>query len=415
VSDADRSTVFWVSVGAGAVFTLAGIGASGLLADFYGEPEVRALFAVLSLSFFVTALGTTHAALLTREMNFRALELCVMGSTLFGAGLGIAVALQGYGAWAIIAQQLATSAVWAALLWCVSPWRPRLSISPASLRNLGGFSANVFAHRLLYYLHRNTANLLIGRFLGATPLGIYALAYNVILVPFSRIAGPIQEVLFPAFSRMQDDRARVTTVWLRTTRLVGMLSIPALAGLIIVAPDFVTVVLGSEWNKATPVIQVLAWVGLLQSLQTLNTDILQALDRTGTVLRFSILFYSAHFAAFVVGLQWGILGVAVGYAVSSTIVEPVYTQLTARALGTSIWAFSRNLSGVVQATLVMVSFVLLAQLMLGLVDSGAPAAARLVLLVLLGVAVYVPACVWRAPEIVSDLRSLRRGRARVAG
>ena len=101
------------------------------------------------------------------------------------------------------------------LLWLVSPWRPSFSFSRASLRSLGGFSGNVFVHRLLYYLHRNVDNLLIGRFLGPAALGVYGFAYNVMLVPFSRIAGPLTEVLFPAFSRMQHDRERMTAIWVR--------------------------------------------------------------------------------------------------------------------------------------------------------------------------------------------------------
>src|SRR5262249_15570128 len=77
-----------------------------------------------------------------------------------------------------------------ALIWFVSPWRPQLRFSVASLRDLGGFSIRVFGQRLLYYLHRNVDNLLVGRFLGAAALGVYALAYNLMLVPFSPLRRP---------------------------------------------------------------------------------------------------------------------------------------------------------------------------------------------------------------------------------
>src|SRR3712207_1321898 len=184
----------------------------------------------LSLGFLVTSLGTTQSALLTRELDFRALELRLLAGTLCGAVVGIGAAASGAGAWAIILQQLTIGIVSTTLLWFVSPWRPRFTFSRASLRELGGFSGNVFVQRLLYYAHRNADKLLIGRFLGPVALGPYALAYNGILLPFSRIAGPIQDVLFPAFSRMQDDRAQIASVWIRATRLVASLSIPPLPG-----------------------------------------------------------------------------------------------------------------------------------------------------------------------------------------
>ena len=84
----------------------------------------------------------------------------------------------------------------------MTPWRPKRRYSVAALRRLGGFSANVFGTRLLFYVNRNVDNLLVGRFLGARALGAYSIAYTIMLVPFNQIASPVQEVLFPAMSRL---------------------------------------------------------------------------------------------------------------------------------------------------------------------------------------------------------------------
>jgi O-antigen/teichoic acid export membrane protein len=249
-------------------------------------------------------------------------------------------------------------------------------------------------------------NLLVGRFLGAAALGAYSIAYNVMLTPFSRIAGPIQEVLFPAFSRMQDDPRRLTAVWVRVTRVVGAVSMPALLGLMVVAPDFIHVVLGPRWSAAAPVLQILVWVGLLQSLQTLNGDILVALDRTGTLFRYSVVFFCVHLTAFAIGLRWGIVGVAAGYAVTTTLVEPLYTWVTARALGVGLRELVGGLAGVAQAAAAMLACVLAARV--ALVHEGASPLVRLAVCVAVGAAVYVPTCALRAPELVAEVRGLRR-------
>jgi O-antigen/teichoic acid export membrane protein len=412
LEERDRSTAFWTSAGAGVVFTLVGIALSGPLASFYGEPKVRPLFIALSFSFLLASLGTTQSALLLRELSFRALELCMMGGAVVGAVLGIAAAIRGAGAWAIIVQQLTTAGVTTAALWACSSWRPRFAFSLASLRDLGGFSGNVFGQRFLYYVMRNVDNLLVGRFLGAAALGAYSIAYNVMLVPFNQVAGPVQEVLFPAFSRLQKDRERMTAVWIRCGRLVAAVTIPALLGLIVVAPDFVAVVLGHRWHAAGPVLRILAWVGLLQSLQRLNGDILQALDRTSLLLRFSIGAFVVNLGAFVLGLRWGILGVAACFAVSSTLVEPIYSVLTARALGVSVLAFPRSLVGVAEASVAMACCVLAARELL--VHAGVGPAGRLLAVTALGIALYVPLCAWRAREVSAELRELRARRPRPA-
>ncbi|HEY7019310.1 MAG TPA: lipopolysaccharide biosynthesis protein [Gaiellaceae bacterium] len=408
----DRSTVFWISAGLGLLLALVGIGLSGLLADYYREPEVRPLFAAVSVGFLVSALGTTHSALLAREMRFRRLELRQIAATLTGATAGITLAVSGFGAWAIVGQQLTEGAVSTVLLWCLLPWRPSLSISMASIRRLGGFAGNVFGENLLYQAGRNLGTLLIGRFVGAAALGAYALATNVILVPFSRLAGPLQQVFFPAFSRMSSDRERIADVWIRASRLVGTLAFPALTGLVIVAPDFVHVVLGDRWARATVIIQILAWVGLIQSLQTLNGEVLMALGKAGTLLRFTALWFVVTVAAFVIGLHWGIVGVALSYAISTALIEPLRTWVTTRALEISFWRFVRAFAGIAQATVFMA--VVLIPARLALIGADVQPAARLVLLVLLGGAAYGLGCFLRAHEVVDEVRGVLRPRRHVS-
>jgi O-antigen/teichoic acid export membrane protein len=408
----DRATVFWMSAAIGVALALGGIALSGPLAHFYDEPEIKPLFSVLSIGFFVTALGTTQMALLVRAMQFRRLELRQMAATIVGAIAGMTVALQHYGAWAIVAQQLGEAATSTVLLWFLASWRPSFKFSLTSLKRLSGFAGNVFGENLFYQSGRYLGTLLIGRFLGAASVGAYGLATNVILVPFSRIAAPLQQVFFPAFSRMQHDRERMADVWIRATRIVGLISIPALAGLAVVAPDFVDVVLGSKWHNAIPVIQILALVGIIQSLQTLNGEVLQALNRTGTLLRFTMLSFAGSVAAFALGVQWGIIGVAACYLASNILIEPLRTYLTTRALGIPVRRFLVSLSGVAQATALMAVAVLAARA--ALVAAGVPAAGRLVLLILLGGVVYAAGCMWRAPEITGEFRAFRAQRRGVA-
>jgi O-antigen/teichoic acid export membrane protein len=185
-------------------------------------------------------------------------------------------------------------------------------------------------------------------------------------------------------------------------RLLGMCAIPALTGLIVVAPDFVQIVLGPKWAAAAPLIQILAVVGMIQALQSISTDILQARGRTSTVLRFTLLFSAAHITGFVIGLHWGVKGVAAAYAITSILVEPIYTVLTARSINVSPWRPVLALRGIVEASLVMAVAVLATRM--GLIDVGVPAFPRLVLCVIVGAAVFLPVSIWRCPEVWADLR-----------
>jgi O-antigen/teichoic acid export membrane protein len=410
LTEDDRSTAFWMTIASGVVLMLVGFGLSGPVSDLYRQPATQPLFAALSVSFLISALGATQQALMFRELEFRKVEGLTIVGALASAPVAVVLAAAGYGPWAIIGQQMTVAAVTSALMWRASSWRPQLRFSRASLRDLWGFSGYLVGHRLLYYTQQNADNFIIGRFVGSAAVGAYAIAFNVMLAPASRIGAPLQRVLAPTFSRMQDEPARIADAWARVTRMIAALAVPALAGIIVVAPDFIRVLLGSEWDAAAPILQVLAWVGILQALQSINVDILMARDRTSVIFRFTAVFALAHLTAFAIGVHWGVVGVAAGYAISSTLIEPILTVLTARALGVSPMVFVRAVAGVFQAAIAMVAVLAVARP--ALVDAGVPAGPRLALLVLIGAVVYLPLCAWRAPELVRDVRSLLPGRRR---
>jgi O-antigen/teichoic acid export membrane protein len=405
LSDDDKNTAFWVTLGSGVLFTALGVALSGPIAALYGQPEARPLLMVLSASFFVSALGATQLTLMMREMDFRRTELLALGGTFVGCAAGVTLAAFGAGSWAIIVQQVTATLVTTALVWRRSTWRPGRTFSRASLRGLGGFSANMLGQRIMWYLQVNGDSFMIGRFLGTAALGTYAVAYNTILVPASKLGGPLQRVFSPAFSRIQDDPERIAATWARVARLIATVTVPSLAGLVVVAPDFVPLVLGRQWTSAVPVVQILAWVGIVQALQALNMDVLMARDRTRTMLRFSVVLTSCHLLAFAVGLHWGVVGVAVAYSISTTLIEPGQTILAARCLGVSPMVFVRAVWGVFQAGLGMCAAVLALRVLL--IDAGVEPLPRLAACVITGAVVYAALCAWRVPEILAEVRDLR--------
>ena len=204
---------------------------------------------VVSISFLPTTLQMVPAVLFQRAMNFRAIGIRLLIATIGGSIVGVVVAALGGGAWALVAQQLAISFLSLAFLWILSDWRPHFMFSRQSLRNLGGFGGAVLGSRFLDYAQGNADNILVGRYLGAA-CSVYSVAYNVILLPIQRLFVPIQDTLFPALSRIQDDRPRMGSLWLRVIRVVGAVVAPCMLGLIVVAPDFVPVVLGDHWLDA---------------------------------------------------------------------------------------------------------------------------------------------------------------------
>ena len=231
LTEAEKSTAFWVGVALGVSLTLVGIALSWPIADLYGEPRVQPLFAVLSAAFLFSALGIVQGALLVRDMRFRALQIRTVIAVGVSGAAAIVAAVAGAGPWAIVIQHLVITGLSTALLWRASSWRPRATFSRKSLREMSGYSAHVFGIDVLGWATVSLDNFLIGRYLGAAPLGAYSIAYSVMTTPLKRIASPLSTVFFPAFSAMRDPE-RVANAWLRATRMVAVVVIPLTLGMI---------------------------------------------------------------------------------------------------------------------------------------------------------------------------------------
>lgn len=407
VDEDDRSTVFWTCVAIGCTATAAGVALSWPVARFYGEPRVQPLFAVLSLIFAISSLGSTHAHLLVREMNFRGLELRAMAGALVGGAIALSLAVAGFGPWALVAQPLAAVTVSTVLLWVFARWRPRRRFSRAKLGEIRSFGGNVSGMLVLFQLNQNADNVLIGRFLGAQALGAYALAYNVILVPFSRLASPLHDVVYPVFTRLQDDPVRLARVWLRTVRLLAAVAAPAMLVLAVCAPDLVHVVFGEKWAKAAPVMQILAWVGALYVVQGLNSVLLQALGRTRLLFRYALASFAAGLSSFVLGLHWGIVGVAACFASVLTVIGPVYMTLAARAVGLRGRDVARSIAGVLGAAAVAACGAAVLRSLL--LHAGAAPGQRLVAVAAAAALLYAACAPLLAPGVIAELRALRVG------
>jgi O-antigen/teichoic acid export membrane protein len=330
-SDEDRSSVFWSLLAAGILCTAAGAALAPAAAAWFHDSRVTLLFAVAALTFILSALSATHRAIMTRELRFAALETGTIAAGIAGSAVVVAGVVAGLGAWALVVQQLTTFSVLAVASWIQCPWRPARRFSYGRLRLLAPVSMDVFVTRLSLGAARLVDNVIIGRFLGSAALGLYSLAYNVMLLPSSRLTGPVQDVLYPVFARLADERARLLAIWQRSTRAIVLLVAPLGIVVVATAPELVRAVFGARWAAAAPLVRILAVAGVLQALSTGNLRILVALGRSRSAARFGAAWLAAVVAAVATAVHWGILWVSVAYTCATAVFTPILFAIVAGA------------------------------------------------------------------------------------
>ncbi len=149
ITEIDRSTVFWTTVTMGLVLTIVMIGLSGVISEFFHQPQLQNLVIVLSFSLIIGSLGLTQGSLLERAMKYREISIRLIIATVGACVTAIVVAVAGGGAWALIAYQLGMVTIVTISLWQLAAWRPRFVYSWRSAKDFGGFGINVFGTGLL--------------------------------------------------------------------------------------------------------------------------------------------------------------------------------------------------------------------------------------------------------------------------
>ncbi len=314
------ASVYWVNVAFGLLTMITLIIISPFIADFYKEERVTAVLGFLSVNFLISSFGIMHQALLERELAFGKLARVELIGAAFGASGGILSALLGYGVWSLVIQSIAATSLATILLWYFMPWRPHFRFHFAQVKAVSNYSLNLMSFNIFNYFARNTDNLLIGRFLGAEALGFYNLAYLIMLYPMQNISWVIGRVMFPFYSRLQNDNESFGQIYLKIASAISVITFPMMLGLMAVARPFVMSVFGSQWSPVIVLLLILSPVGMIQSIGTSVGAIYQAKGRTDLMLKYGAAISLLNVASIIIGLQWGIQGVAAAYAISTLIV-----------------------------------------------------------------------------------------------
>ena len=319
VTHAQISFLFWVNVVLSLAVALIVVALAPLIAWFYHEPRLVWVTLVLSLTFVFGGLTVQHQALLRRQMEFKALAVRDVVSLAGGIAVGIALALLGFGYWSLVAVLFTTSVLNCILVWTICSWRPGRFQRGVGARGMLAFGGNLTAFNLLNYFSRNFDNILIGRVLGSAPLGIYTKAYGLLMLPIAQINFPMAAVLLPGLSRLQNDPVEYGRLFVNAVRAIALLTVPIVVFSFCFSHDVVVVLLGQRWLAVAPVFQLLAPAALFGAISFAPGWLCQSLGRTRRQLYYAMVSAPMCVGGFLIGIKWGIAGVAVSYSITFSV------------------------------------------------------------------------------------------------
>ena len=329
-TDVDRSTVFYFNLVVSALMYAIIYFAAPFLASFYENSELTPLIRCASVVVMINSLCIVQQATLTSRIDFKKQTVISLSSSIVSGLLGITLAYQGYGVWALVAQTITQYSMRALMLWIVVRWRPLLVFSRESFNDLFGYSSKLMFSNLIVAGGREVLQLLMGKFFSVASLGHYNYANKLgSFLPIT-ISMSIQRVLFPAFSQIQDKDEQLAENFRKSLVLTMSFIFPLMLSTSALAEPIINILLTKEWLPTVPLLRFMAITMAIWPLLLFNMNILWVKKRSDLSLRLEMINIVFRLGIVFAMYQTGILWVSIALCIAEFLNYLVYAKVIER-------------------------------------------------------------------------------------
>jgi teichuronic acid exporter len=337
LSDDDVAGAFTFSLISSLAMYAVVVGCAGLGAKALQTPELATVLPVLGLALLSVPFRSVPMAILEHRLQLKRSATVSLACSFAQGCVVLGLAVAGFGYWALIAGSMVANFLAVPVLAWQASWLPRLRWPGGWSNPLVSYGVHFTGGALCWYAYRNVDYAIVGRVLGPVALGYYSLAFTLISMPVDKIVATCNRVSFPVFCRLRHDRERVRDWYLRLAVLFGFVATPVLVGLAVVAQDAVLLVLGEKWLPAVRPMQAMSVAGVVMMLGSSIDVLFNAMGRPDVNFKFtafSLLVYPPLF--YVCGLYWGVIGVAMVWAIFYPIMVLLLIGMTRSITGIGV-------------------------------------------------------------------------------
>jgi O-antigen/teichoic acid export membrane protein len=318
----DFSTVFFFSVVMSLVLYAILFFGAPLLADFYSAYDREMLIAVIrvmGIQVIITSVNSVQSAYVSHTMQFRKTLPAALIATALSAAIGIWMAYNGYGVWALVAQYCVNAFAIMVVLWIVVRWRPAFAFSMQRFRSLFAYGWKIFAASMIKVLYNDLRSLVIGKFYTVSDLAYYNKGQSFPQLVESNVSGTIESVLFPAISKRQTSKEDMLAILRRAIKTSTFVLMPLLAGLAAVAEPLISVLLTDKWLPSVPYMQIICFTFMMMPIEIDNLQAIKAMGRSDIALKLEIIKKVIGVVLLIVSIPFGVMAIALSMLVGAVI------------------------------------------------------------------------------------------------
>lgn len=307
--------------------------AAPVIAAFFGESRLIAIVRFLSCQFILAAFMIVPQSLLDRNLNFKHKSLIDLSANLVGGMCSLGLALAGHGVWSLVWASLIIIGLRTIGYNVLISFRYLPSFRFSGMKDVLSFGGQITLEKIIWYVYSQADSLIIGKLLGKEVLGFYSVGKHVASLPADKIMPIINQIVFPAFSRIQDDLDRVGEHALKGMELLSFFAFPVFWGISCIAPELVSLVLGDKWKSAVLPLMFISMVFPIRMISSILVSILKSLKRTDLSLTNQFIYLGVMAPAFLLASHYGIVGISLVWPFMFPLCFFIVITRSARIIG----------------------------------------------------------------------------------
>jgi O-antigen/teichoic acid export membrane protein len=284
----DFSTVFYTNIAFCSLLYIGLFFAAPFIAEFYKDTALTPYIRVLGLTVLISGIKNVQQAYVSRHMLFKKFFFSTLGGTIIAGIVGVVMALNGAGVWALVAQQVINLAIDTTILWITVKWRPELKFSVERLKGLFNYGWKLLVSSLLDTVYTNIRQLIIGKMYSSADLAQYNRGKQFPNLIVTNVNTSIDSVLLPAMSNEQDNKAHVKAMTRRSIKISTYIMAPLMMGLAFVGEPLVSLVLTDKWLPCVPLMRIFCITFMFYPIHTANLNAIKAMGRSDLFLKLEI-------------------------------------------------------------------------------------------------------------------------------
>ena len=337
-TDEDFSTAFYFNIVVGIICYLILFFSAPLIADFFDTPILRDIVRVLSISLFLNSLSIVQSAKLTAAVDFKSHAKVSLVATIVSGCVGLAMAYSGFGVWSLVYQSVTLTLVRTILLWIITKWIPLRAFSKQSFNYLFGFGSKILSASLLHTVYSNLTTILIGKFYTPKDLGYYTRGENLANLPSTNLTSILQGVTYPILAKIQDDDARLISVYRKYIRITSMIIFFGMFLMAALSKPLILTLLTDKWTDSIIYLQIFCFAYMFDHICQLNLNILYVKGRSDLVLRLEVIKKTISISMIVAAIPFGVLVICIARALYTQIAVIINTYYTGKLFGLGYFA-----------------------------------------------------------------------------